>query len=115
MPRRLLWIATAAYAAGFGALSWTRHLSLATGRFDLGNMTQAVWSTAHGRPLEMTGLHGEQISRLGAHCDPILAALAPLWWLWPSPELLLIVQAAAVAAGALPSRWRTCSIRRCSG
>jgi uncharacterized membrane protein len=100
VPRRLLWIATAAYAAGFGALSWTRHLSLATGRFDLGNMTQAVWSTAHGRPLEMTGLHGEQISRLGAHVDPILAGFAPLWWLWPDPALLLVAQSIAVALGA---------------
>ena len=30
----------------------------------------------------------------------MVAAFAPLWWLWPSPSLLLVVQAAAVAAGA---------------
>ena len=100
MARRLLWAATALYAVGFGALACTRHLSLATGRFDLGNMTQAVWSTANGRPLEMTDVHGEQISRLAAHVDPVLAAFAPLWWLWPSPTMLLVVQAAAIALGA---------------
>ena len=100
MPRRLLWSAVAAYAVGFAALSWTRHLSLATGRFDLGNMTQAVWSTTQGRPLEMTGLHGDQISRLAAHVDPILVAFAPLWWLWPDPALLLVTQAIAIALGA---------------
>src|SRR5262249_9221024 len=33
---------------------------------------------------------------------PILAAFAPLWWIWPSPELLLAVQAILVALGALP-------------
>jgi uncharacterized membrane protein len=68
-------------------------------------MTQAVWSTAHGDVLSVTDVQGEQISRLGSHFDPILVLLAPLWWLWPSPELLLIVQAVAVASGALPVFW----------
>ena len=74
-PRRLLWAAMAAYGAGFTALSALRHRAFETGRFDLGNMVQAVWSTAHGRPLEMTSLRGEQVSRLGSHVDPLLAAL----------------------------------------
>ena len=94
-----------AYAAGFAALSTLRHLSFTTGRFDLGNMVQAVWATAHGHPLAITDLQGEQISRLGAHVDPILVAFAPLWWLWPSPVMLLTVQAVAVALGALPVFW----------
>ena len=78
---------------------------LRPGRFDLGNMVQAVWSTAHGHSLQMTDLRGDQISRLGAHFDPILAAFAPLWWIWPSPDLLLVVQAVVVALGALPVFW----------
>lgn len=101
-PGRLVGLAAAAFAAVFGTVSVLRHRAFESGRFDLGNMTQAVWSTAHGDALSVTDVHGEQISRLGAHFDPILAALAPLWWLWPSPELLLVVQALAVAAGALP-------------
>jgi uncharacterized membrane protein len=68
-------------------------------------MVQAVWSTAHGHPLRITDLKGDQISRLGAHVDPILALFAPLWWLWPSAGLLLVVQALAVALGALPVFW----------
>ena len=103
--RRLLWAAVAAYAAGFAALSILRDRAFETGRFDLGNMVQAVWTTAHGRPLEITSLQGEQISRLGAHVDPILVVFAPLWWLWPSPDLLLTAQAAAIAVGALPVFW----------
>lgn len=98
----LLWTAVGAYAAGFAALSMLRHRAFETGRFDLGNMVQAVWATAHGHPLAVTDLHGEQFSRLGAHVDPILALFAPLWWLWPSPDLLLTVQAIAVALGAIP-------------
>ncbi len=31
--------------------------------------------------------------------------LAPLWWVWPDPELLLVVQAIAVASGAIPVYW----------
>ena len=103
--RRLLWAAVAAYATGFTALSVLRDRAFETGRFDLGNMVQAVWTTAHGHPLEITSLQGHQISRLGAHVDPILVVFAPLWWLWPSPDLLLTCQAVAVALGALPVFW----------
>jgi uncharacterized membrane protein len=104
-PRLLLWSAIAAYAAAFSALSVLRHRALQTGRFDLGNMVQAVWSTAHGHPLRVTGLRGDGISRLAAHFDPILAAFAPLWLAWPSPDVLLVTQAIAVALGALPVFW----------
>jgi len=103
--RPLLWAAMAAYAAGFTALSVLRHEAFETGRFDLGNMVQAVWSTAHGHLLQVTNLHGAQISRLAAHVDPILIVFAPLWWIWPSPSLLLTAQALAVALGALPLFW----------
>ena len=104
-PAVLVWAAAAVFAGGFGATAVLRHRAFESGRFDLGNMTQAVWSTAHGDFLSVTDVHGEQISRLGSHFDPILALLAPLWWLWPDPELLLVVQAVAVAAGALPVFW----------
>src|SRR5581483_7064861 len=101
-PRALLWTAILAYAAGFSALSILRHRAFNDGRYDLGNMVQTVWNTAHGHFLQMTSGDGVQISRLAAHFDPILAAFAPLWWIWPSPEMLLAVQAVAVALGALP-------------
>ena len=104
-PRLLLWTAIGAYAAGFTALSILRHESFETGRFDLGNMVQAVWSTAHGHPLQVTNLHGEQTSRLAAHFDPLLVVFAPLWWVWPSPSLLLTVQAVLIAIGAAPVYW----------
>jgi len=101
----LLWTAIAAYAGGFGSLSILRFRSFNAGRFDLGNMTQAVWATAHGHPLAVTNLEGDQVSRLGSHVDPILVFFAPLWWLWPSPSMLLAAQAVAIALGALPVFW----------
>ncbi|MFL5408023.1 MAG: DUF2079 domain-containing protein, partial [Myxococcales bacterium] len=100
-----MWSAAAAFAAGFGALSMLRHRSFETGRFDLGNMVQAVWFTAHGHPLRVTNLNGDQALRLGAHLDPVLMLFAPLWWLWPSPDLLLVAQSIAIALGALPVYW----------
>jgi len=100
--RILLAAAITAYAAGFAALSALRHEAFITGRFDLGNMVQAVWSTAHGDPLRMTSLRGDQISRLAAHVDPILVLFAPVWWIWPSPHMLLAVQAIVIAIGAVP-------------
>jgi uncharacterized membrane protein len=103
--RLTLFAAAAGWAAGFSVLSIERHRAFETGRFDLGNMVQAVWSTAHGRPLEVTSLAGEQTSRLGSHVDPILAVFAPLWLAWPSPDVLVVSQALAVALGALPVFW----------
>jgi uncharacterized membrane protein len=104
-PGVLLWVAIGAYAVAFSALSILRHRAFQTGRFDLGNMVQAVWSTAHGDWLQITGLRGDQISRLAAHFDPILAAFAPLWLVWPSPDVLLVTQAVAISLGALPVYW----------
>jgi uncharacterized membrane protein len=103
--RALLWAAITSYAAGFGSLSILRQRAFDNGRYDLGNMVQTVWNTAHGHFLQMTGGDGVQISRLAAHFDPILAAFAPLWWIWPSPDMLLVTQAVAVALGALPVFW----------
>jgi uncharacterized membrane protein len=103
--RRSLGLAVSSFAAGFGALAVLRHRSFETGRFDLGNMTQAVWSTAHGDPLAVTNLAGEQTTRLASHFDPILVLFAPLWLIWPSPETLLVAQAVAIALGALPVFW----------
>jgi uncharacterized membrane protein len=74
-------------------------------RWDLGNFTQAVWATAHGHFMQVTEAGGTGVSRLGIHVDPIIALFAPLWWLWPSPLLLLTVQAVALPFGAIPLFW----------
>ncbi len=80
--------------------------SFRVGRFDLGNMVQAVWSTSEGRPLESTnGATGEQMVRLGGHADPFLVLLTPIWAVWPSPLSLAFAQIAVVSLGALPVFW----------
>ncbi len=92
-----------AHAVVFALLSYQRHRGFFTARYDLGNMTQAVWSAAHGGLLMSTDGAGVQLSRLGGHVDPILFALAPLWRVWPSPVMLLVVQAIVVATAAVPA------------
>jgi uncharacterized membrane protein len=100
-----VWALAAVYAGVFSWLSVARHRAFWTGRFDLGNMVQAVWSTAEGRPLETTDTLGRQFVRLGAHVDPILVLFTPLAWTGALPEALLVAQAIIVAAGALPAFW----------
>src|SRR5258706_8403976 len=78
---RLVYLAAFAWLALFLIYGVARHFAFATARFDLGNMTQALWSTAHGRFLETTTLSGAQVSRLAGHLDPLLAVFTPLWWL----------------------------------
>lgn len=93
------------HAGVFSWLSVARHEAFSSGRFDLGNMVQAIWSTGQGRFLETTDVSGEQFTRLGAHVDPILALFAPIFRVWPEPGILLVTQAVVVALGALPVFW----------
>jgi uncharacterized membrane protein len=104
-PQGLVSIAATTWAVGFAGVCVVMFDRFLNRRFDLGNMTQAVWSTAHGHPLEVTAASGEQITRLAVHVDPILALFVPLWWIWSSPLVLMVVQAGALAIGALPVFW----------
>ena len=93
-PSAALWAAVAAYAAAFATLSILRDRAFQTGRFDLGNMVQAVWSTAHGHPLQRHRPATATRSRGSARTSTRSSSLfAPLWWIWPSPDLLLVAQA----------------------
>ncbi len=103
--RRVVYAGTALYVAVFVAAGVIAYLAYDVARLDLGDMVQAIWSTSHGHLLESTNASGRQVSRLGGHVDPFLALLVPLWWAWPSPLMLVVLQVAAVAAGALPIYW----------
>lgn len=105
--RRALYVIGGAilFTVIYALLSWLKYRAYMDARFDLGNMVQAVFNTAHGRFLEITTgeLEPRQMSRLGSHVDPILALFAIPWLVWPSPVLLLVGQAAVVATGAWPA------------
>jgi uncharacterized membrane protein len=105
--RRALYVIGGAvlFAAVYALLSWLKYRAYMDARYDLGNMVQAVYNTAHGRFLEITSgdLEPRQMSRLGSHVDPILALFALPWLVWPSPVMLLVGQAVLVATGAWPA------------
>jgi uncharacterized membrane protein len=98
-------VAVVVAAALLAILSIQRYRNFYGGRFDLGNMVQAVYNTAHGHFLQVTSADGagRQMSRLGAHVDPILAAFAVPWLVWPSPMMLLVAQAVIVSLSAWPA------------
>jgi uncharacterized membrane protein len=102
---RVVYAGVAAYAVLFAFAAVLHYAVFEEARFDLGNMVQAIWNTLHGHVLETTTLNGHQRSRLGFHVDPFLVLLAPLFWIWSSPIMLLVLQAFAVASGALPVFW----------
>jgi len=113
-PRRftllLVILLIAAYAAFFSAYTIARHASLESHAYDLGNADQAVWNTAHGRPLAFTNWEGRARTfkagtRLAMHVEPIYFLIAPLYWVWSDPRALLVLQATVVALGALPAYW----------
>jgi len=89
------------YAIYFTAISFLRYTQYYTGRFDLGNMAQTVWNTSQGRLFMITDPNGTAVvSRLAFHADFILILLAPFYWLWSDPRMLLFIQTVVVAGGA---------------
>jgi len=102
---RLVYLGTVVWAALFAAGAAVEQYFFVLRRYDLGNFTQAVWSTAHGHVLQVTEVGGAEVSRLGIHVDPIIVGLAPLWWIWSSPDLLLVVHVLALSLGAIPLYW----------
>jgi uncharacterized membrane protein len=101
----VVYAAVCAYAVLFAFAAVVHYLVFRTARPDLGNMVQAIWSTLHGHFLEFTTVSGNQTSRLGFHVDPFLVLLVPLYWVWSSPLMLVVLQALAVSSGALPVFW----------
>jgi uncharacterized membrane protein len=92
----------ALFALTFGWLSLQRHAAFETNGFDLGNVNQALWNTAHGRFLQFTNMAPVD-SRLALHVEPILLLLVPFYWLVPDgPRFLLAGQAVVVGLGAWP-------------
>ena len=71
----LLWVAI------FSWMLIQKFLAFRSGG-DLGIFVQAIWSTAHGHPFYMSLLGGPG-NFLGHHFAPLLAVLAPIYYLWP--------------------------------
>ena len=102
LPLFLLFLAVVAYAWTFSVLTVTRLHAFEARAFDMGNLHQTVWNTAQGDWFRITNQERGLTNRLGYHVEPILLPIALIYRLYPAPELLLVLQAAVVALGALP-------------
>jgi uncharacterized membrane protein len=95
------------WAAVYAVFAVARHHVFETTAYDLGIFFEAVRGWAHlGWPIvEVKGVHddlGAHFNLLGDHFHPILALLAPTYWVWPHPETLLVDQALLLAVSAVP-------------
>lgn len=90
------------YIAYFTLASFLRYENFYTGRFDLGNMDQTVWNTMRGRIFQFTDPDGvDIISRLSFHADFLLVLLAPFYYIWSDPNMLLLLQSVVSGLGAV--------------
>ena len=68
---------------------------------DLSHAWQTVWNVGHGAGFQHSHLPlHHNATRLATHADYLLALLAPLSWIWPNYQVILLFQAVAVALGA---------------
>ncbi len=72
--------------------------------YDLTNMSQAMWNTAHGKHFVFTYAY-PVTHRWGVHIVRIFVLIAPRNWMFPRPETLLWTQIVTVTLGALPAYW----------
>jgi len=93
-------VAGAGVLVRLSGLALLRHQALVSRVFDLGIYDNLMWNTMHGRVLACGFVRGG--SHVTAHVDPLLVLLTPIYALSPGPEVLLVVQAAAVLSGAVP-------------
>lgn len=91
-----------AFIIYFTIASFLRYDNFYAGRFDLGNMAQTVWNTSQGRIFQLTDPNGtETVSRLATHADFILILLAPFYYIWQNPKILLLLQSIIVSLGGI--------------
>lgn len=91
-------IAVFAFVAIF--LAFQQHAAFRTNLYDLGSYTHLVWNIAHGR-FFVTALG--PANYLTNHFSLLLISLAPLFWLWSDPRMLMTVQQIILAGAIIPA------------
>ena len=98
-------VAVAVYSALMGWVFSQRYWSFQTFAWDLGIYNQGLWTgTFAHRVLYYTAdlPSGNPGTLLATHFSPVLFLLIPFYALAPNPSGLLVIQAVALGAGALP-------------
>lgn len=96
---KLIWLMIVVSAIVLFAISTVRHYVLRSGAFDLGFFDQAVWLISKGET-PISSLHRFHV--LADHASIILYPISILYLIYPNPQMLLALQALALAGGAWP-------------
>jgi uncharacterized membrane protein len=117
IPAYLTLAGATAWAVGFGYLAVVRHLAGGSHAEDLGFTDQVVWNFLRGQWFRTSIYSGAAAwnteldlgrvlrpdSLLAFHVEPMLLLFVPVYALGGGAVALLVIQSAAVAAGAIPA------------
>lgn len=90
-------------AAFYAFVSIYRHDRFASDAYDLGIFDQTIWGYSRFEFVRNTVKGVPNL--LGDHFHPALMLLAPAYWIWDDPRVLLVAQALLLAAASLPVFW----------
>jgi uncharacterized membrane protein len=97
-------LAAVFYAVWMGWGTILQHRHFGTAAADLGGYDSMFFNALHGHPFRSPAVFpkGASWSMLGTHAELTMFALLPLYALRPGAETLLVLQAVALASGAIP-------------
>jgi uncharacterized membrane protein len=92
-----------AYAVYFSAITLANHRNFGSSAFDLGGAENLMWNLIHGGDprFKSTTLMGPTGWHLSRHAFFFAYVLAPIYWVAPHPETLLIVAATMLGGAAV--------------
>ena len=85
-----------AVAAVYVGIKVGQYRSFGVSDFDTGIYSNVAWNIAGGRGYASDIVGG---NHLGEHFSPIMAAFAPLYWIWESALVVLVAQAVGCGVG----------------
>ena len=106
---KLIFVPIIVYAVFFSAYMCYMHYVFNTFAWDLGIITQSLWTTLNSGKILYSTLevpYGNPTGIfLGVHFSPILFLILPIYALYQSPQTLLVFQSFILAIAALPLYW----------
>jgi len=97
--QKILWLLIGLYVVIFSVISIWKLKGFLYNGFDLAIINNVFFNSLHGNWF-WSSIQGH--SYLGDHFTPILILLLPIYYLWQSPELLLILQSLFLGLAAWP-------------
>ncbi len=97
---KLLWFLSLALVLLFLYIGIMRHFAFSSAGIDMGATDQVLWNTVNGSFL-FSSIDGN-INHLGAHFEPVLLLISPLYFIWPNIIILIFLQALAVGLAVFP-------------